>query len=47
MIACLKKGKFEWTEEASKSFKSLKTKLMPAPVPVVPDFSKIAFQSEK
>jgi hypothetical protein len=37
----MKKGEFQWTQEAAKAFKFIKKRMTEAPVMRLPNFSKV------
>ena len=41
IIECLKGNGFKWTEEAKRSFKLIKRKVIEAPILSIPDFAKV------
>jgi hypothetical protein len=38
---CLKRGEFQWSKGANKTFEEVKKKMMEAPVMLLPDFTKV------
>jgi hypothetical protein len=41
LTECMKKGEFQWTQEAAKAFKFIKKRMTEAPVMRLPNFSKV------
>jgi len=41
LLHCLKRGEFQWSKEANKTFEEVKKKMMEAPVMLLPDFTKV------